>query len=273
MKTLLFLLLLIPQISFSNTLGYKCSYDFSTSLSDGTVVEEPIEPLFPRPDRVIHIDVVNQNLYYGIDGKEDKTTKNSYDKSDNVFQFKIDKFEFILDLNLSRLKVTGNSFNVFYNCDEINNPKVPNIITPKTIVERCIDLGFQKGTNGLKNCALLNPHNLESQKKICSEIGFTLGTEEFAQCVIDFYKQEQSQSSVNSQSDKGNSSKDIYIQNEILKEQFEYQKKRDEKEDFKPWTTGNLIDSITGSGKYKQPSHSKTCFNYGTERHPNIQCN
>ena len=61
--------------------------------------------------------------------------------------------------------------------------------------------------------------------------------EEFAQCVIDFYKQEQSQSSVNSQSDKGNSSKDIYIQNEILKEQFEYQRKEMKKKIFKkPWT-------------------------------------
>ena len=63
-------------------------------------------------------------------------------------------------------------------------------------------------------------------------------------------------------------------QNEILKQQLEYQKKRDEKEDFRRNMDnfGNLIDSLTGSGKYYQPSTTQYCRNYGTAQHPNVIC-
>ena len=68
--------------------------------------------------------------------------------------------------------------------------------------------------------------------------------------------------------------KELKKQNEILKQQLEYQKKRDEKEDFRRNMDnfGNLIDSLTGSGKYYQPSTTQYCRNYGTAQHPNVIC-
>ena len=44
--------------------------------------------------------------------------------------------------------------------------------------------------------ALLCANNLEPHKKTCSDIGFTSGTEEYAQCVMDFFKKEKDLSSV-----------------------------------------------------------------------------
>ena len=122
--------------------------------------------------------------------------------------------------------------------------------------------------------------NLEPHKKICSDIGFTAGTEDFAECVMDFFKKEKekNQQSVNNKSNNSNSgssnSNSLATQNQLLKEQFEYQKKRDEKEDFRRNMDnfGNLIDSLTGSGKYYQPSTTQYCRNYGTAQHPNVIC-
>ena len=114
--------------------------------------------------------------------------------------------------------------------------------------------------------------NLEPHKKICSDIGFTAGTEDFAECVMDFFKKEKekNQQSVNNKSNNSNSgssnSNSLATQNQLLKEQFEYQKKRDEKEDFRRNMDnfGNLIDSLTGSGKYNQQNQSRFCYDYGT---------
>ena len=123
----------------------------------------------------------------------------------------------------------------------------------------------------------LYANNLEPHKKTCSDIGFTSGTEDYAQCVMDFFKKEKekNQQTSNKKSNSGSSSKDIAAQNRLLKEQFEYQKRKDEKKDFQKTmdNLGNLIDSITGSGKYYQPSNNQTCYNYGTALHPNIHCN
>ena len=126
----------------------------------------------------------------------------------------------------------------------------------------------------------LYANNLEPHKKTCSDIGFTSGTEEYAQCVMDFFKKEKekNQQSVNNKSNNSNSgssnSNSLATQNQLLKEQFEYQKKRDEKEDFRRNMDnfGNLIDSLTGSGKYYQPSTTQYCRNYGTAQHPNVIC-
>ncbi len=124
--------------------------------------------------------------------------------------------------------------------------------------------------------ALLYANNLEPHKKTCSDIGFKPGTEDYAQCVMDFFKKEKekNQQTSNKKSNSSSSSKDIAAQNKLLKEQFEYQKKRDEKEDFrrKMDAFGNLIDSITGSGKYYQHSNTQYCRNYGTAKHPNVVC-
>ncbi len=122
----------------------------------------------------------------------------------------------------------------------------------------------------------LYANNLEPHKKTCSDIGFTSGTEEYAQCVMDFFKKEKekNQQTSNKKSNSSSNSKDIATQNRLLKEQFEYQKKRDEKEDFRRNMDnfGNLIDSLTGSGKYYQPSTTQYCRNYGTAQHPNVIC-
>lgn len=114
--------------------------------------------------------------------------------------------------------------------------------------------------------------NLEPHKKICSDIGFTAGTEDFAECVMDFYKKEKEskQQSVKNKSNNSTSgssnSNSLATQNQLLKEQFEYQKKRDEKEDFRRTMDafGNLMDSLSGSGNYNQQNQSRFCYDYGT---------
>ena len=122
----------------------------------------------------------------------------------------------------------------------------------------------------------LYANNLEPHKKTCSDIGFTSGTEEYAQCVMDFFKKEKekNQQTTSKKSNSSSSSNSLATQNQLLKEQFEYQKKRDEKEDFRRnmENFGNLIDSLTGSGKYYQPSTTQYCRNYGTAQHQNIVC-
>ncbi len=121
---------------------------------------------------------------------------------------------------------------------------------------------------------LLNANDLEPHKKVCSDIGFTAGTEDFAECVMDFFKKEKGieQQSANNSSSNSNSNSSLATQNKLLKEQFEYQKKRDEKEDFRRRMDafGNFLDSLTGSGKYYQPT--QYCRNYGTAKHPNVVC-
>ena len=116
--------------------------------------------------------------------------------------------------------------------------------------------------------ALLYANNLEPHKKTCSDIGFTPGTEDYAQCVMDFFKKEKekNQQTSNKKSNSSSSSKDIAAQNQLLKEKFEYQKKRDEKEDFRRTMDafGNLLDSLSGSGKYNQQNQSRYCYDYGT---------
>ncbi len=122
----------------------------------------------------------------------------------------------------------------------------------------------------------LYANNLEPHKKTCSDIGFTSGTEEYAQCVMDFFKKEKekNQQTTSKKTNSSSSSNSLATQNRLLKEQFEYQKKRDEKEDFRRNMDnfGNLIDSLTGSGKYYQPSTTQYCRNYGTAQHPNVIC-
>ena len=114
----------------------------------------------------------------------------------------------------------------------------------------------------------LYANNLEPHKKTCSDIGFTSGTEEYAQCVMDFFKKEKekNQQTTSKKSNSSSSSNSQATQNQLLKEQFEYQKKRDEKEDFRRTMDafGNLMDSLSGSGKYNQQNQSRFCYDYGT---------
>ena len=93
---------------------------------------------------------------------------------------------------------------------------------------------------------------------------------------MDFFKKEKekNQQTTSKKSNSSSSSNSLATQNRLLKEQFEYQKKRDEKEDFRRNMDnfGNLIDSLTGSGKYYQPPTTQYCRNYGTAQHPNVIC-
>jgi hypothetical protein len=91
---------------------------------------------------------------------------------------------------------------------------------------------------------LLSGANLEPHKKLCQDIGFTLGTEKFAECVMDFYKSEKEEkknkisnnsNSINNSNTSSNSSSSsvanaIREQNSILDNQLKFQKKLKEEE-------------------------------------------
>ena len=88
-------------------------------------------------------------------------------------------------------------------------------------------------------------NNLEPHKKICAEIGFEPKTEEFANCVMDFFKKSKTQSQNTKNESKpstsSNVSSGISKQNRLIEEQLELQKKIYEEEKLRRFKKNNLI--------------------------------
>ena len=89
-------------------------------------------------------------------------------------------------------------------------------------------------------------NNLEPHKKICAEIGFEPKTEEFANCVMDFFKKSKTQSQnakIESKPSTSSSSvsSSMYKQNKLIEEQLELQKKMYEEEKLRRFKKNNLI--------------------------------
>ena len=91
-------------------------------------------------------------------------------------------------------------------------------------------------------------NNLEPHKKICAEIGFEPKTEEFANCVMDFFKKSKTQSQnvkieskPSTSSSSSSVSSSINKQNRIIQEQLDLQKKMYEEEKFRRFQKKNLI--------------------------------
>ena len=103
-------------------------------------------------------------------------------------------------------------------------------------------------------------YTINEQKKICEELGFTEGTELFADCVLKFYKADKQEKKIQEREDELLRLKQEEL--DILKAQIEEEKRLQRKLESDQ-VFDNLMDTIQclGNTQYCSSAYDIKCYN------------
>ena len=103
-------------------------------------------------------------------------------------------------------------------------------------------------------------YSINEQKKICKDLGFTEATEEFADCVLKFYKADKQERKVQEREDEllRMKQEELNILKSQIEEEKRLQRKLESDQVFK-----NLMDTIQclGNTQYCSSAYDVRCYN------------